>query len=130
MRSLVCALLIGLAAPAFAQGDDIQATIDAQITAFAEDDFAKAFSYASPSIQRIFGDEVRFELMVRNGYPMVVEPKSVRYFQIRQDDLGYRQQVLFLDQSGASHLLEYQLVQIDGEWRINGAWMVPLGPAA
>ncbi|SHG60055.1 DUF4864 domain-containing protein [Cognatishimia maritima] len=130
MRKLFAVVLVVLGSVAYAQGDDIQATIDAQISAFSEDDFAKAFSYASPSIQRIFGDEDRFEAMVRRGYPMVVEPKEVRYFQTRQDEIGYRQQVLFLDQSGASHLLEYQLVQIDGEWRINGVWMVPLGPAA
>ena len=54
--SFICALFF-LAAPIFAgDKEDIQATISRQLEAFQLDDFAEAFSYASPSIQSIFGD--------------------------------------------------------------------------
>ena len=56
-------LLSVLALPALAQGDasrGIEATINRQIEAFQVDDFATAFTFASPSIQGMFGTSFEF----------------------------------------------------------------------
>ena len=82
--SLVLALVLGLATPATAQNADIEATISNQFEAFQADDFAQAFTYASPMIREIFRTPENFGTMVRNGYPMVWRPSDVRYLDLRE----------------------------------------------
>lgn len=130
MRLLLASVLIWVSTLAFAQQDGIRTTIDAQVAAFTSGDFDKAFEFASPSIQTMFGSSEQFERMVISGYPMVVGPESVRYFELTEVQGAYWQKVLFEDTSGATYLLEYQMIEIAGEWRINGVRFVPLGPAA
>ena len=61
-----------------AQGDDtsraFQHVIDGQIAAFARDDGAAAFEYATPDIQRMFGTPDRFMEMARAGFQPVYRP--------------------------------------------------------
>lgn len=129
MRNLLAAVLMMLGSLVSAQQADIQATIDGQFEAFADDDFATAFSYASPSIQLFFGNPKRFEAMVRNGYPMVINPRELTYLPLQDRDGVYRQPVQIRDQSGVLYRLEY-LMQFTGEaWRINGVRLLPLDPA-
>ncbi|CUI61766.1 DUF4864 domain-containing protein [Cognatishimia activa] len=130
MRIILTTAFIWVATLVHGQQDGIRATIDAQIEAFGRGDFSQAFTYASPSIQMFFGTPERFETMVRSGYPMVVGPDAVQYFELKEMRGAYWQKVLFRDGSGATHLLEYQMIQVDGEWRINGVRPVPLGPSA
>ena len=82
MRNILGALLIVIGSVSWAQEEDIQATITGQIEAFGEDDFETAFSYASPTIQMLFGNPQRFEMMVRNGYPMVINPSELTYMPL------------------------------------------------
>ena len=96
---------------------DIEATITAQIDAFLVDDFATAFTYASPSIQSIFGTSERFGAMVRNGFPMVHRPDDVRYLQLRDIAGQLWQRVQIQDQRGGTHLLDYQMIQTPAGWR-------------
>ena len=57
---IVYALLLSLwASVSVAQERDIQAVITQQIEAFQVDDFAQAFTYASPNIQGFFGTSER-----------------------------------------------------------------------
>lgn len=130
MRNILAALLIVLGSASFAQEKDIQATISNQIEAFGEDDFATAFSYASPSIQMLFGSPQRFEMMVKSGYPMVINPRELNYLPLQDLNGIYFQQVQIRDQSGKLHMLVYQMQQSGDEWRINGVQFVPLDPAA
>lgn len=99
---------------------DIQATIGAQLEAFKADDFATAFSYASPMIQTMFGTSERFGVMVRNGYPMVWRPAEVRYLELKERDGKLYQDVLIRDLEGGRHVLEYQMIRNQAGWRING----------
>ncbi|WP_425092623.1 DUF4864 domain-containing protein [Tropicimonas sp. S265A] len=99
---------------------DIRATISAQLEAFKSDDFAQAFSYASPMIQSMFGTSDRFGMMVRNGYPMVWRPDEVRYLELEQRGGSLYQQVLIRDLQGGVHVLEYQMIRNQAGWRING----------
>ena len=130
MRNILAALLIVLGSACFAQEKDIQATISNQIEAFGEDDFATAFTYASPSIQMIFGNPQRFEMMVKSGYPMVINPRELNYLPLQDLNGIYFQRVQIRDQSGKLHMLVYQMQQAGDEWRINGVQFVPLDPAA
>lgn len=124
LRRLILALTFALTT-SFAQADqtaapDIQATIGAQLEAFKADDFAEAFSYASPMIQSMFGSSERFGVMVRNGYPMVWRPAEVEYLSLEERDGGLYQKVLIRDLQGGRHVLEYQMIRNIAGWRING----------
>ena len=52
----------------------IESVISKQIEAFRADDFATAFTFASPNIRSMFGTPDNFGVMVRRGYPMVWRP--------------------------------------------------------
>lgn len=98
----------------------IEATITAQIDAFLKDDFAEAFTYASPNIQGMFGTSERFGQMVRNGYPMVWRPDDVQYLELRDISGALWQKVLIRDQQGGTHILDYQMIRTSEGWKING----------
>ena len=116
----LCWACIASAADVQARVLGIEATIDAQIDAFLKDDFARAYSFASPGIQGLFGNHQKFGQMVRNGYPMVWRPAEVRYLKLREVKGALWQRVLIRDRAGGVHLLDYQMVRVDGNWRING----------
>ena len=127
MRQTVIALAISMglalqadAAEVLNADPGIVDTIQSQIEAFQVDDFTTAFTFASPSIRRLFGDVDRFGAMVRNGYPMVWRPGEVRFLELREIDGRIWQKVLIRDQLGAVHILDYQMLQLDGGWLING----------
>ena len=67
MRKSVYAMLFSacLALPVAAQEAPIQKTIQSQIDAFLADDFARAFTFASPNIKGIFGTPENFGAMVK-----------------------------------------------------------------
>lgn len=118
--SLAIALALSLPAPARAQGADIEATIGRQLEAFRADAFDEAFTFASPMIQGLFRTPETFGEMVRNGYPMVWRPGSVRYLDLRDDNGRLLQRVEITDARGTIHLLEYEMIDLDGAWKING----------
>lgn len=102
----------------------IEATIDGQIDAFLEDDFARAFTFASPNIQGMFGSSERFGQMVRQGYPMVWRPGDVQFLKLREVAGNLWQRVLIRDQAGGMHMLDYQMIETDDGWRINGVQLL------
>ena len=127
-RVALLALLVpvgGGAAP-LAESDAraVRQVIEAQLEAFAADDGARAFSYASASIQAQFGDANNFMAMVRRGYPMVIRPAAVSFFQ-PQRDVGTPETVTQLvqlrDREGRLWNATYLLEQVTGAgWRISG----------
>lgn len=110
--------LVGL--PAQAQDADIRRVIEAQISAFQQDDFGTAFGFASDTIRRLFGTPERFGQMVRDGYPMVYRPSELRFLGLQQTPAGPSQRVLMRDAAGAVHVLEYQMIDTQDGWKING----------
>lgn len=102
----------------------IEAAIGAQIDAFLIDDFAEAFTYASPMIQGMFGTSDRFGQMVQNGYPMVWRPGDVEYLELRDVAGALWQRVMIRDRLGGVHMLDYQMIQVGGDWRINGVQLL------
>ncbi|WP_425084243.1 DUF4864 domain-containing protein [Ruegeria profundi] len=126
MRRLLLALSLsaGLASGASAQSAEIEANIAAQIQAFKADDFATAFTFASPNIQRLFGNPDNFGAMVRNGYPMVWRPSDVRFLELREVADALWQKVMITDGDGAVHILDYQMIQQENGWKINGVQLL------
>ena len=128
MRQILFALILGLSQPAFAQdrpAQAIQSIIQNQITALQADDFARAFTYASPNIKGMFGTPENFGMMVRRGYPMVHRPQTLRMLELREVEGTLWQRVLVTDQAGATHLLDYQMVETPEGWQINAVQLLP-----
>ncbi len=121
MRYIIASFLLvaSLVAPARADETAIQNVISSQIEAFKADDFATAFTFASPTIQRVFGNAENFGVMVRQGYPMVWRPAEVQFLAVDMIDGQLWQNVLIRDQAGQVHLLEYQMIPGENGWRIN-----------
>ena len=62
--------------------------------------------------------------MVAQGYPMVWRPAEVRYLELREVAGTFLQQVMITDAAGARHILEYQMQELEGGWKINGVQIV------
>lgn len=113
------------AAQSAADSAAIQGTIRSQMEAIQADDWNRAFGYASPMIQGIFGDPDNFSRMVVNGYPMVWRPKTYRPGALTAEPDGYNQVMIIEDQQGRLFIADYRMVLVDGEWRINGVTIRP-----
>lgn len=122
MRRLI--LIASLLAAARALAEDpaaaIRRVISDQIAAFEADDFATAFTFASPGIREMFGTPDRFGRMVREGYPMVWHPGDVRFSDLGERDGRTVQRMLVTDTAGALFVLEYEMVPGEQGWRIDG----------
>ncbi len=124
---LVLTILIGVAGAGRSEAADvmpaepgIENTIQSQIDAFLVDDFATAFTFASPNIKQLFGSSDRFGQMVRNGFPMVWRPGEVQFLELRDISGALWQKVMIRDQAGAIHMLDYQMIEGAEGWQING----------
>lgn len=99
-----------------------QRTIDLQIEAFRAGDRALAYSYAAPSIRRIFPTADIFMRMVESGYPAVRNPSNHAFGKAEETGVGkIAQQVLLTGPDGKEYEAIYTLeLQPDGVWRITG----------
>lgn len=123
MRRILTGLLAAalLSAPALADTkDEVTGVIQNQLDAFLADDFDTAFTYASPRIKRMFGSPDRFGMMVRQGYPMVWRPADVQYLDLSRQGPYEVQKVLITDETGATHVLEYRMIETPDGWQIAG----------
>lgn len=120
------ALVLGFALPlpAAAQDQDITAVIDQQLDAFKSEDVERAFDYASPTIKGLFGTPQNFATMVQRGYPMVWRPAEVRYLDLREVAGNLWQRVQITDEQGSVHMLDYQMIQTENGWQINGVQLL------
>ena len=132
MRALLTAAFLSLAGFTASAQDDagaIHDVISSQIDAFRSDDFATAFTFASPNIRQLFGTPDRFGQMVRDGYPMVRHPRDVRFAELTERDGRTVQRVLVTDDAGALHVLEYDMVPGGDGWLIDGVRKLEDGAA-
>jgi hypothetical protein len=126
---LVVLLAAAVAAPAVAQtgGADAEAirqVIAAQMAAFQRDDGPGAYAFASPTIQRKFGNADIFMEMVRTGYAAVYRPQAVEFRDLRLENGLLYQEVFVVGPDGRPALAVYEMQrQPDGTWRINGCWL-------
>jgi hypothetical protein len=113
------------ALPAHAQQDPIRKTIQSQLDAIAQDDYNLAFSFASSVIKEVFGDAATFEKMVRKGYPMVTDHRSVTMLELRTVAGNLWQGVMITDGAGRTHLLDYMMTETAGGWQISAVQLLP-----
>ena len=112
--------------PAAADDAAVQGVISAQIEAFKADDFARAFTFASPTIQDVFRTPENFGAMVKNGYPMVWRPVELRYLEARVIAGQLWQKVLVKDAAGDRFLLDYRMINTAEGWRIDAVQLLEL----
>jgi hypothetical protein len=133
MRRLILSVLLfaGLSLTARAAdlgaGDakSVRAVIQSQLTAFAADDAARAFSFATPQLREAFGSADNFIRMVRSSYPVVYRPATVAFLKPQIDQGTVVQAVHFTDGGGVLWLALYTLErQRDKRWRISGCQVV------
>lgn len=103
----------------------IEAVIQNQITALKADDFATAFTFASPNIKGIFGTAENFGAMVAQGYPMVYRPDAVRMLELRRVAGNLWQRVMITDGAGKTHMLDYMMIETPEGWQINAVQLLP-----
>lgn len=124
MIGLLVPALAGAAQLAEPDARAVRQVVEAQLEAFAADDAARGFSYASSSIQAQFGDANNFMAMVRSGYPMPVWPTAVSFFQ-PQVEVGtpatMTQLVQLRAREGSLWMATYVFErQTAAGWRISG----------
>ncbi|MBO6756638.1 MAG: DUF4864 domain-containing protein [Roseibium sp.] len=130
----VCLLAGPMFASAFvgssaAQASDVdsaafQSIIRGQMNAFRTGDAAKAFSYATPVLQKRFQTPEIFIHMVKTGYLPVYRPTNVTFGQSRMTPHGPMQEVYVTDPGGENWLALYSFEkQGDGTWRISGCFL-------
>ena len=125
MRLLAaCLFSLSLALPVAAQEQPIQQTIQSQLDAFVKDDFATAFTFASPMIKGMFGTAENFGMMVSQGYPMVHRPAAVKMLELRTVAGNLWQRVMITDVEGRTHLLDYMMVETPEGWQINAVQLL------
>jgi Domain of unknown function (DUF4864) len=91
-----------------------------QLEAFRRDDFDAAFGFASTEIRRLF-DRLRFEAMVRNGYPEIARSVSALITGGDRRDGGLVYLVVRVRGANGQRIeAVYELVLENGAWRING----------
>ena len=123
---IVCLAFVLPAVPALAQDGAgtpepaIESVIRNQLDAFLADDFATAFTFASPTIKGMFRTPETFGRMVRQGYPMVWRPADVRFLELRERAGRTVQTVMITDGAGTVHLLAYEMLLTPDGWQING----------
>src|SRR5690348_3645230 len=126
---LAVALLLWAMVPARSEDDAVSSgdraaiheVITQQMAAFARDDGAAAFAFASPGIQKQFASSDHFMSMVRRAYPAVYRPRSVSFGAVRRVESSTVQEVDLIGPDGKGARAFYIMErESDGTWRING----------
>lgn len=124
--AVLLTLLLPFTAAAQQEKGDIQNVIRNQIQSFEQGDLEGAFGFASPNIRTMFKTPERFGQMVEQGYPMVWRPSSVRFGSISSQAGRNFQIVILRDGNGQYHALEYEMIRMDGGWKIDGVRFVDM----
>lgn len=103
---------------------EIEALIRDQFAAFAEGDAAEAYSYASPMIQGMFQTPENFGRMVQGGYPMIWSAADVDLLGLREEGGRLLQRLSVKGPDGGRFYFDYEMIRVEGQWRINGVWPV------
>ena len=101
--------------------NEIKSIVNQQLEAFKNDDFEKAYSFASPTIKKMFSSPEVFKKMVIGGYQAVYRPQSIKIGSVEITKGVATLKVYLVDPNGefvtANYLMEQQE---DGEWLIGG----------
>ena len=103
----------------------IKQTVQNQLDAFARDDFEAAYSYASPSIKKIFQSYIDFESMIKNSYQAVYRPQSIDFGIIQSLEIGAMLKVYLVDPDGNFVTAKYELKKQENDlWLISSCILI------
>ena len=126
LQILILSFLIQNGAYAITVSDEeeIISVVSAQLQAFQDDDFEKAYSYASPTIKTIFSDYKKFRDMVVGQYQAVYRPKSINIGSVSTEGGVPFLEVYLVDPDGTFVTAIYSMQQQEnGSWLINGCFL-------
>ena len=126
LQILILSFLIQNGAYAITASDEeeIISVVSAQLQAFQDDDFEKAYSYASPTIKTIFPDYKKFRDMVVGQYQAVYRPKSIKIGSVSTEGGVPFLEVYLVDPDGIFVTAIYSMQQQEnGSWLINGCFL-------
>ena len=126
LQILILSFLIQNGAYAITASDEeeIISVVSAQLQAFQDDDFEKAYSYASPTIKTIFPDYKEFRDMVVGQYQAVYRPKSINIGSVSTEGGVPFLEVYLVDPDGIFVTAIYSMQQQEnGSWLINGCFL-------
>ena len=138
LRTLGAALLavIMLAGAALAQKTEeeapanlrsgAQTTINGQMQAFRAREHDQAFSYADPSLQKLFRNTETFIGMVKGGYGAIYDAQGWSFGRSRMDGATLYQELYVTGPNGREWIALYTMKQdAAGNWRIGGVRIIP-----
>jgi len=125
---LTALLALPLGAPLRAEdagASEVRATISGQIEAMRQDDGAKAYSFAAPSIHLMFPNADAFMAMVKGGYAPVYHPRQFQFADLAAVDGKLVQNVEITAADGTAWVAQYILArQSDNSLKIEGCKLV------
>ena len=98
---------------------ELTAVIDAQLAAFRENDYPKAYTFAADGIKEMFPVE-NFETMVKTAYPLIAGAAKAEYglaFDTGEDAVV---NVTVENAQGQRAHYQYTLSKEKGAWKITG----------
>lgn len=108
---------------------EVLAVIEGQFQAFREGDYARARSFAAPTIQQQYS-VLAFERMVRDGYPIIAHWRAVSFGEVQDNGREAVVLVSVRGRSGRTRFFQYLMLNESGQWRINGVVEVNVSPSA
>jgi hypothetical protein len=103
----------------------IEKTIRDQLDAFVREDADRAFGFAAPDIQRMFGSSDNFMQMVREHYEPVYRATGVQFERLAQVDGQWVQTVRLTDDEGKVWRAFFTMRrQVDRGWKVGGCQLV------
>lgn len=119
-------LTVGATAQDIAKSDadEVQRIISDQLSAFIENDAQRAYSYAAPSIKKIYPDANSFMAMVERGYGPIYRSTTRDFGRNRAANGNIYQELILTGERGITWESLYSLSkQDDGSWKIMGVQM-------
>lgn len=95
----------------------VRSVVQSQLDAFRKNDFKTAYGFAHTGVKEQF-TQAQFEQMVRGGFPAMVIPGNVAFFEVQEDGANAEVQVTLTDEKGNNSGFRYLLEKDNGNWRI------------
>ena len=108
-----------VAAPAMTA--QVRQTVQGQLTAMRDGDGLKAMSYQSRAMRRMSGNPGQFEQHIVSEYPEFGHCRHAHFWPVWTDKTGKMAWMVVIAEGKNGHHARgiYQMVQEDGQWKIN-----------
>lgn len=103
--------------------------LEAQLTAFRDGDYERAYSFAASSLQQQF-TVAAFERMVKEGYPIIAYWRAVSFGEVQDNGREAVVQISVQGRGRRTRFFRYLLIREASAWRISGVEEINPSPAA